>query len=72
MIRLSDLNEAVVIDAEGKSLGRVHEVHVDCGEIRALTYGERAFIERMTGRGQARKIPWERVKQVAHRRVVLK
>ena len=71
MIRLSDLRDAKVRTLDGEKLGRVHEVHCDGGRIVALTCGAGSFIESLTAKKHGRRIPWECVRKVSHREVVV-
>jgi sporulation protein YlmC with PRC-barrel domain len=71
VIRLSDLRDAKVRTLDGERLGRVHEVHCDGGRITALTCGPGSFIESLTARKHGRRIPWEFVRRVAHKEVVV-
>jgi sporulation protein YlmC with PRC-barrel domain len=50
MIRLSDLRDKKIRTLDGDTLGRVHEVHCDKGQIIALMCGPGSFIERLTAR----------------------
>lgn len=71
VIRLSDLRDAKVRTLDGHVLGRVHEVHCDGGRIVALTCGPGSFIESLTAKKHGRRIPWEYVRKVSHREVVV-
>jgi sporulation protein YlmC with PRC-barrel domain len=70
-MRLSDLSDAKVKSLDGETLGRVHEVHCDDGRIVALTCGPGSFIERLTAKKHGRRIPWEFVRRVTHKEVVV-
>lgn len=70
-MRLSDLRNAQVRTLDGKKLGRVHEVHCDGGRITALTCGPGSFIESLTAKKHGRRIPWEFVRRVSHKEVVV-
>jgi sporulation protein YlmC with PRC-barrel domain len=63
-MRLSDLRDKKVKTLDGKTLGRVHEVHCDKGSITALTYGAASFIERLTAKDEGHRILWKCVKRV--------
>ena len=71
MIRLSDLQDARVRTPDGETLGRVHEVHAEHGRIVALTCGPGSFIERLTARKHGRRVPWECVRKVSHKEVIV-
>jgi sporulation protein YlmC with PRC-barrel domain len=71
VIRLTDLRDARVRTLDGKSLGRVHEVHADGGRIVALHCGAGSFIERLTAKTHGRRIPWENVCRIASREIVV-
>ena len=64
VMRLSDLNDKPVRTEDGKSLGRVHDVHCKDGKVTALKVGPGSFIERMTARTHGRRIPWDNVLRV--------
>jgi sporulation protein YlmC with PRC-barrel domain len=70
-MRLSDLRDAQVRTLDGDRLGRVHEVHCEGGRITALTCGPGSLIERLTAKTHGRRIPWEYVRKVSHRLVVV-
>lgn len=70
-MRLSDLRDAKVRTLDGDVLGRVHEVHCDGGRIVALICGAGSWIERVTARNHGRRIPWEYVRRVAHKEIVV-
>jgi len=62
--RLSDLRGREVRSSDGKSLGRVHEVHADKGVVVALMCGPGSLIERWTARASGRRIPWDQVRRI--------
>lgn len=68
---LSDLGNATVKTLDGDTLGRVHEVHCEGGRVVALTCGPGSFIERLTAKRHGRRIPWEFVRRVTHKEVVV-
>lgn len=70
-MRLSDLRDAKVRTLDGDVLGRVHEVHCAGGRIVALTCGPGSWIERLTARKHGRRIPWEYVRRVSPKEVVV-
>jgi sporulation protein YlmC with PRC-barrel domain len=70
-MRLSELRDAKVKTLDGETLGRVHEVHVEAGKVVALTCGPGSFIERLTARKHGRRIPWECVRRITHKEVVV-
>ncbi len=70
-MRLSDLRDAKVVTLDGEKLGRVHEVHCDGGRVTALTCGPGSFIESLTAKKSGRRIPWECVRKVSHKKVVV-
>jgi sporulation protein YlmC with PRC-barrel domain len=69
--RLSDLRNAKVRTLDGETLGRVHEVHTEKGQITALICGPGSFIESLTARKKGRRIPWECVRRIDHKQVVV-
>ena len=68
---LSDLRDKKVRTLDGDLLGRVHEVHCDNGRIIALTCGPASFIERLTAHEHGRRIPWECVRRVEAKHVIV-
>jgi sporulation protein YlmC with PRC-barrel domain len=71
LIRLSDLQDARVRTLDGETLGRVHEVHAENGRIVALTCGPGSFIERLTAKKHGRRIPWECVRRLSRKEVIV-
>ena len=71
LMRLSELRDAKVKTLDGETLGRVHEVHVEKGRVVALTCGAGSFIERLTAKKHGRRIPWECVRRISPREVVV-
>ena len=71
MTRLSDLRDAKVKTLDGKTLGRVHEVHTENGRITALTCGPGSFIESLTAKNKGRRISWECVRRIDHKEVIV-
>ena len=70
-MRLSDLRDKKIRTVDGKTLGRVHEVHCEKGVVTALMCGPGSFIERLTARREGRRIPWQCVRSVTEREVVV-
>ena len=70
-MRLSDLRDKVIRTLDGEKLGRVHDVHCDKGRITALTSGPGSLLERLTARKHGRRIPWECVRSVDAKQVVV-
>jgi sporulation protein YlmC with PRC-barrel domain len=68
---LTDLRDKKVKTLDGKTLGRVHEVHCDRGRITALMCGPGSFIERLTAQKKGRRIPWECVRKVSDKDVIV-
>ena len=70
-MRLSDLMDARIRTVDGKKLGRVHDVHAEGGRVVALACGAGGFIERLTAKKHGRRIPWDCVRKVTHKEVVV-
>ncbi|HET7605125.1 MAG TPA: PRC-barrel domain-containing protein [Sphingomicrobium sp.] len=70
-MRLADLRGKKIRTLEGKSLGRVHEVHCEDLRIVALMSGPGSFIERLTAKKQGRRILWEAVVRVEEEQIVV-
>jgi sporulation protein YlmC with PRC-barrel domain len=71
VIRLSDLRDAKVKTLDGDTLGRVHEVHCEEGRVVALTCGAGSYIESLTAKTRGRRIPWECVKRIERKQVIV-
>lgn len=63
-MRLSDLRDKKVRSLDGKTLGRVHDVHCDKGKVVALMCGPGSFLERWTGKKGGRRIAWDLVRRI--------
>ena len=70
-MRLTDLRDKVIRTLDGEKLGRVHEVHCEKGRITALISGPGSFLERLTASKHGRRIPWECVRRVDAKQVVV-
>ena len=70
-MRLSNLRDAKVKTLDGETLGRLHEVHCDGGRVIAIMCGPGSFIERWTAKKQGRRIPWEYVKRIDRKLVIV-
>jgi len=70
-MRLSALQDLKVKTLDGETLGRVHEVHVEDGRVTALTCGAGSFIERLTANKHGRRIPWECVRRITRKELVV-
>ncbi|HEY8434858.1 MAG TPA: PRC-barrel domain-containing protein [Sphingomicrobium sp.] len=70
-MRLSDLRDKKIRTLDGEMLGRVHEVHCAKGRITALKIGAGGFIERLTDKREGRSIPWECVKRVEAKAIIV-
>ncbi|HET8534849.1 MAG TPA: PRC-barrel domain-containing protein [Sphingomicrobium sp.] len=70
-MRLTDLRGKAVRTLDGERLGRVHEVHCEKGIVTALMVGPGSFIERMTAKKKGRRVPWDCVRKVEEKRIVV-
>jgi sporulation protein YlmC with PRC-barrel domain len=70
-MRLTDLQNKKVCTLDGETLGRVHEVHCKAGIVTALMVGPGSFIERLTASRKGRRIPWDCVRKVEPKRIVV-
>ena len=70
-MRLSDFRGKIIRTTDGRRLGRVHEVHCDGGKITALKCGPGSLIERLTDRSQGRRIPWDAVRKVDAKAIIV-
>jgi len=71
VIRLSALRDARLVTEDGQKLGRVHEIRAEDGRVTALDCGPGGFIERLTARGTGRRIPWEKVRKIDGKVIVV-
>jgi sporulation protein YlmC with PRC-barrel domain len=71
VIRLSELRGKTVRSLDGKTLGRVHEVHADGGRVVAIMCGAGGLIERWTSRAAGRRVPWDMVKRIDRDAIVV-
>jgi len=72
MIRLHQLDGARVLSESGERLGCVHEVHAKDGQVTALVYGARGFIQRMASSRSGKRLKWEDVKAVTKDGIVVR
>lgn len=70
-MRLTDLRHAKVRTLDGESLGRIFEIHAEDGQITAIVCGPSGFFERLTSKEHGRSIPWEAVKRIEAKAVVV-
>jgi sporulation protein YlmC with PRC-barrel domain len=71
VIRLSALRDARLVTEDGQRLGRVHEIRAEDGRVTALDCGPGGFIERLTAKTGGRRIPWEKVRKIDGKVVVV-
>lgn len=71
VIRLTDLQNKLVCTSDGERLGRVHDVHCKAGIVTALMVGPASFIERLTAKKKGRRVPWDCVRKVEEKRIVV-
>ncbi|MGN6154700.1 MAG: PRC-barrel domain-containing protein [Sphingomicrobium sp.] len=70
-MRLTDLRGKDVRTLDGERLGRVHEVHCEKGIVTALMVGPGSFIEQLTAKKKGRRVPWDCVRKVEQKRIVV-
>jgi sporulation protein YlmC with PRC-barrel domain len=70
-MRFAELYGARVRDRDGTALGRVREVYCRDGEVTHIGIGVGALLQRLTGSGKDRRIPWSLVREVRHGEVVI-
>jgi len=71
VIRLTDIRDKEVRTLDGERLGRVHEIHCERGVVTALMVGPGSFIERLTARKKGRRIPWDCVRKIDAKRILV-
>lgn len=64
VILVSDLNQHWVLGADGRRLGRLHELEAENGRVERIVFGKAGFMERMTGRSAPTKRPWADVLKI--------
>jgi len=70
-MRLSDLRDKEVRTLDGEKLGRVHDIHCEKGRVTALMCGAGGFFERWTDKRAGRRVPWDWVRKVGEREIVV-
>jgi sporulation protein YlmC with PRC-barrel domain len=70
-MRLSDLRDKPIKTLDGETVGRVHEVHCEKGDVTALMCGAVSLIERLTAKKHGRRIPWDRVTRITADAVII-
>ena len=61
---VSQLNQHWVLGADGRRLGRLHELEAENGKVERIVFGRAGFIERMTGWSEPNKRPWSDVVKI--------
>ncbi|THD34603.1 MAG: hypothetical protein E7773_14575 [Sphingomonas sp.] len=70
MINASDLYRKPIYDISGQKLGVVHEIRVADGVVDALYFGRGTLLERFTGKGRGKRLPWAQVRRVEKERII--
>ena len=70
-MRLTDVRHKEVRTLDGERLGRVFEVHCEGGTVTALMAGPGSLWERLTAKRGGQRIPWERVKRIDAKAIVV-
>ena len=63
-MRICALNQLRIFNAQGKLLGRLHELEAVDGKVERLVYGKAGFFERMTGKSDPTKRAWSDVEKI--------
>jgi hypothetical protein len=63
-MRGADLQAKRVIAEDGRSLGRIFEVHVHDGQVSFIVYGARGLLQRFISSRRGRRIAWSAVVRV--------
>jgi len=71
-MRLHELDEAKVMDEDGKKIGHVHEVHARDGQITTLVYGFGGIIQRLASNNAGKRISWSDVTAVTNEGIVIR
>jgi sporulation protein YlmC with PRC-barrel domain len=71
-MRASDLQGKRVCSEDGKTLGRVSEIHLKAGQLSYLTVGKRALLQRFAATRGGKRVPWEKVVRVTQKAVVVR
>jgi sporulation protein YlmC with PRC-barrel domain len=72
MIRSAELQGKRLKSADGRRLGRVHEIHIRDGEVIALTCGAASLLQRFVNSERGRRVPWPEVAEVTDRAIILR
>jgi sporulation protein YlmC with PRC-barrel domain len=70
-MRLGRLYDATVKTADGRVLGRVHEVYVEAGQVTKLGVGAANMLERLFGRRRGKHIAWDKVRKIEGRTIIV-
>jgi sporulation protein YlmC with PRC-barrel domain len=70
-MRLSEFEKKIVRGPDGRSYGRIIEVHTEHGRVMAFTCGKKGAWERFMGRGAGHRVAWERVRNVGKSDIIL-
>ena len=70
-MRLTDILGKEIRTLDGERLGRVHEIHCERGVVIALMAGPGSFIERLTAQKKGRRIPWEYVRKIDAKHILV-
>jgi sporulation protein YlmC with PRC-barrel domain len=70
-MRGCDLQGKRVVTEDGTRIGRVAEIHTANGEVTALIVGRGAWLQRFWTTERGRRIPWDQVRQVGDREIVV-
>jgi sporulation protein YlmC with PRC-barrel domain len=70
-MRFSELYRARVRGRDGKSIGRVREIHCRDGEVTHLGVGAGALLQRLAGGRKDRRIPWDSVLRIRRGEIVI-
>jgi sporulation protein YlmC with PRC-barrel domain len=70
-MRLTDVRHKEVRTLDGERLGRVFEVHCEGGTVTALMVGTGSLWERFTAKRGGQRIPWERVKRIEAKAILV-
>jgi sporulation protein YlmC with PRC-barrel domain len=71
-MRGADLQGKRVRSEDGRSLGRVVEVHVRDGEVSSIVYGTRGLLQRFMSSRRGSRVAWSAVVRVSPDALVIR
>jgi sporulation protein YlmC with PRC-barrel domain len=70
-MRGADLQGKPVRREDGERLGRLREIHIQDGEVTALTCGGLGLLQRFVASQRGHRVPWADVLRITPREIVV-